>query len=62
MAINNSVSNDFWSRFVDRINIFDFRLSGVIKKTLFNIHFFKRQEIFHPLYDGGSGWGIMISE
>ena len=31
MAIENSVSNDFWSAFVDNINVFDSRLSGVMK-------------------------------
>ena len=30
MAIENSVSNDFLSMFVDSINIFDCGLSGVI--------------------------------
>ena len=29
MAIENHVSNDFWSTFVDRINVFDCRISGV---------------------------------
>ena len=29
MAIENSVSNDFLSTFIDSINIFDCRLSGV---------------------------------
>ena len=29
MAIENPVSNDFWSTFVDRINVFDCRISGV---------------------------------
>ena len=28
MAIENSVSNDFLSKFVDSINVFDCRLSG----------------------------------
>ena len=30
MAIENSVSNDFWSASVDSINVFDCRLPGVI--------------------------------
>ena len=34
MAIENSVSNYFWSTFVDSINVFDCRLSGVL---LFNL-------------------------
>ena len=34
MVIENSVSNDFWSTFVDNINIFDCRLSGVDKLDL----------------------------
>ena len=29
MAIENSVSNNFWSTFVDSIKVFDCRLSGV---------------------------------
>ena len=29
MAIENLASNGFWSTFVDSINVFDFRLSGV---------------------------------
>ena len=29
MAIKNTVSNDFLSMFVDSINVFDCRLSGV---------------------------------
>ena len=29
MAIENSVSNDFWSMFVDSVNIFDCRLPSV---------------------------------
>ena len=29
MAIENSISNDVWSTFVDSINVFDCRLSGV---------------------------------
>ena len=29
MAIENPVSNDFWSTFVDSINVFDSRISGV---------------------------------
>ena len=34
MAIKNSVSNDFWSTFVDSINVLDCRLSGmwIVKK------------------------------
>ena len=30
MAIENSVSNNFLSMFVDRINIFDCRLPGMV--------------------------------
>ena len=33
MTIENSVSNDFWSTFVDRINAFDCRLSRVSPDT-----------------------------
>ena len=29
MAIENTISNYFWSTFVDSINVFDFRLSDV---------------------------------
>ena len=29
MAIENSVSNNFLSKFVDSVNVFDCRLSGV---------------------------------
>ena len=31
MAIENFVSNDFWSTFLDSINVFDCRLPGVIE-------------------------------
>ena len=31
MATKNYVSNDFWSAFVDSMNVFDCRLSGVNK-------------------------------
>ena len=34
MIIQNSVFNDFWSTFVDNINIFDCRLSSVDKLDL----------------------------
>ena len=33
MAIENYVSNDFLSTFVDSINVFDCRISGVDKDT-----------------------------
>ena len=36
MAIENSVSNDFSSTFVDSINVFDCRLGSVIYKC--NVH------------------------
>ena len=29
MTIENSVSNYFWSTFVDNVDVFEFRLSGV---------------------------------
>ena len=32
IAIKNSISNDFWSTFVDSINIFDCRLPGVLMR------------------------------
>ena len=40
-AFKNSVSNNFWSTFVDSINIFDCHLSGVIMGLIS----FKWQEI-----------------
>ena len=30
MTIENTVSNDFWSRLVDSIDVFDCRLPGVL--------------------------------
>ena len=36
MAIKNSVSNDFLSTFINRINIIDCRLSGVKPFSLFD--------------------------
>ena len=38
MAIENSVSNDFLSSFVDSINVFDCRLPGVILFALIFLH------------------------
>ena len=32
MTIKNSVSNDFLSKFVNCIDVFDYRLSGVSKE------------------------------
>ena len=32
MAIKNSISNDFGSTTIDNINVFDCRLSGVLKE------------------------------
>ena len=42
MAIKNSVSNKFLSKFVDSINVFDCRLFGVIKVKSFVIHIILR--------------------
>ena len=38
MAIENSVSNDFWSTIVDSIDVFDCRLSGVTSKLDKSFH------------------------
>ena len=35
MAIENSVSNDFLSMFVDSINVFDYHLSGVLIQLIY---------------------------
>ena len=41
MAIKNSVSNDFLSKFVDSMSVFDCRLSGVITDLSYGgEHFF----------------------
>ena len=42
MAIKNSVSNDFLSKFVDSINVFDCRLFSVKKVKSFTIHIVSR--------------------
>ena len=41
MTIENSVSNDIWSTFVDSINVFDCRLPGVhmqLQKDEYSLH------------------------
>ena len=40
MAIKNTVSSDFWSTFVGIFNVFDCRLSGVIKLLQYNSPYF----------------------
>ena len=42
MAIENFLSNEFWSTFVDSINVFDYRLSSV--KILGNVKY-----VFSPI-------------
>ena len=55
MAIENSVSNIFLSRFVDSINIFDCRLFGVDKLQYGSILFF-RQRAISSLYGCPQLW------
>ena len=48
MAIENPVANDFWSTFVNSINVFNCRISGVVK-SMFRESAFRDYKLKHKL-------------